>query len=75
MNFNILCDLNIICNSHKLISSFYEKNNFIPCLTKQLLNVLKLWCEWGITLQLVVVVINSNTKFRDNSLKFTFHSI
>ena len=53
----------------------YEKNNFIPCLTKQLLNVLKLWCEWGITLQLVVVVLNSNTKFRDNLLKFTFHTV
>ena len=52
-----------------------KKNNFISCLTKQLLNVLKLWCEWGITLQLVVVVLNSNTKFRDNLLKFTFHTV
>ena len=52
-----------------------KKNNFISCLTKQLLNVLKLWCEWGITLQLVVVVLNANTKFRDNLLKFTFHTV
>ena len=26
----------------------YEENNFKPCLTKQLLNIFKLWCEWGI---------------------------
>ena len=51
INFNILCNLHINCNSHKLVSSFYEENNFIPCLTEQLLKVLKLWCEWGITLQ------------------------
>ena len=30
------------------VSSFYEENNFKPCLTKQLLNMFKLWCEWGI---------------------------
>ena len=29
-------------------SSFYKENNFKPCLTKQLLNMFKLWCEWGI---------------------------
>ena len=27
------------------ISSFYKENNFKPCLTKQLLNMFKLWCE------------------------------
>ena len=26
-------------------SSFYKENNFKPCLTKQLLNMFKLWCE------------------------------
>ena len=29
------------------VSSFYKENNFKPCLTKQLLNTFKLWCEWG----------------------------
>ena len=32
------------------ISSFYKENNFKPCLTKQLLNMFKLWCERGISL-------------------------
>ena len=30
------------------VSSFYKENNFKPCLTKQLLNMFKLWCERGI---------------------------
>ena len=30
------------------VSSFYKENNFKPCLTKQLLNMFKFWCEWGI---------------------------
>ena len=30
------------------VSSFYKENNFKPCLTKQLLNMFKLWCEQGI---------------------------
>ena len=30
-------------------SNLYEENNFKPCLTKQLLNLLKLWCECGIS--------------------------
>ena len=29
-------------------SNLYQENNFKPCLTKQLLNVFKLWCECGI---------------------------
>ena len=29
------------------VSNFYKENNFKPCLTKQLLNMFKLWCEWG----------------------------
>ena len=32
------------------VSRFYKENNFKPCLTKQLLNMFKLWCEWGISL-------------------------
>ena len=35
------------------ISSFYKENNFQPCLTKQLLNMFKLWCERGITRPIV----------------------
>ena len=30
-------------------STFHKENNFKPCLTKQLLNMFKLWCEWGIS--------------------------
>ena len=30
------------------VSSFYEENNFKPCLTKQLLNMFNLWCERSI---------------------------
>ena len=26
---------------------FYKESNFKPCLTKQLLNMFKLWCERG----------------------------
>ena len=46
-NFNILYNLHMIWNSHKSVSSFYEENNFKLCWTRQLLNVFKLWCEWG----------------------------
>ena len=38
------------------VSSFYKENNFKPCLTKQLLNMFKLWCEWGIRLKSVCVL-------------------
>ena len=31
-------------------SNLYQENNFQPCLTKQLSNVFKLWCECGISL-------------------------
>ena len=31
----------------RLLCSFYKENNFKPCLTKQLLNMFKLWCEQG----------------------------
>ena len=31
------------------VSSFYKENNFKPCLTQQLLNMFKLWCERGIS--------------------------
>ena len=28
-----------------------KETNFKLCLTQQLLNIFKLWCEWGLTLQ------------------------
>ena len=34
----------------KSVSSFYNESNFKPCLTKQLLNMFKLWCERGLRL-------------------------
>ena len=30
------------------LNSFYEEKKIKLCLTKQLLNKFKLWCEWGI---------------------------
>ena len=30
------------------LNSFYEEKKIKLCLTKQLLNMFKLWCEWGI---------------------------
>ena len=32
----------------KNVSNFYEGKNLKPCLTKQLLNMFKPWCEWGL---------------------------
>ena len=43
MNLNIF-----VLNLKASVSSFYKENNFKPCLTKQLLDVSKLWCEQGI---------------------------
>ena len=41
----------VTCQS---VGNFYERNNFEPCFTKQILNVLKLWCEWGINLHSIL---------------------
>ena len=38
-----------IWSKKTLVSSFYKENNFKLCLTKQLLNMLNLWCERGIS--------------------------
>ena len=35
------------------VGSFYKGNKFKPCLSKHLLNMFKLWCEWGIGLSQV----------------------
>lgn len=40
-----------MCNRSRKISilgSCYEEETFKPSLTKQLLNMLKLWCEWSL---------------------------
>lgn len=31
-----------------ILGSCYEEETFKPSLTKQLLNMLKLWCEWSL---------------------------
>ena len=53
MNINMFF---LICAEFEVkkasISSFYKENNFKPCLTKQLLNMFKLWCERGISLSM-----------------------
>ena len=38
---------NMFCNFHEMCYQFYERYNFKPFLTKQLLNVFKIWYEWG----------------------------
>ena len=48
MNLNMFFNLCWIWGKKTSVSSFYKENNFKPCLTKQLLNMFKLWCEWGI---------------------------
>ena len=49
MNLNMFFfNLSWIWSKKTSVSSFYKKNNFKPCLTKQLLNMFKLWCERGI---------------------------
>ena len=48
VNFNLCFHLCSICSRQKSKSSFYEGNNFKLCLTKQLLNMFKPCCEWGI---------------------------
>lgn len=48
MNLIIFFDLRWICSQQTPVSSFYKENNFKACLTKQLLNMFKLWCERSI---------------------------
>ena len=39
-----------MCNRSRktsILGSCYEEETFKPSLTKQLLNMLKLWCEWS----------------------------
>ena len=40
-----------MCNRSRktsILGSCYEEETFKPSLTKQLLNMLKLWCEWSL---------------------------
>ena len=48
MNLIIFFDLRWICSQQTPVSSFYKENNFKAYLTKQLLNMFKLWCERSI---------------------------
>lgn len=41
---------NMFCNFHEMCYQCYERNNFKPFLTKQLLSVFKIWYEWGYNL-------------------------
>ena len=47
-NLHMFFNLRWISSQKTSVSSFYKENNFKPCLTKQLLNMFKLWCERGI---------------------------
>ena len=38
-----------------LEASMMEKKTFKLCLTKRLLNMFKLWCEWGISLSIMSI--------------------
>ena len=45
--------------------SFDKENNFKPCLTKQLLNMFKLWCERDISLiKILVACLYGSTSVR-----------
>lgn len=47
MDFNILCDCPKFAINKSTVGSFFKEHRFKTCLTKQLLNMFKLWCEWG----------------------------
>ena len=51
--FNLRFHLCHNCSKRKSVNSNYKENNFKPCLTIQLLNTFKLWCEWSIRHQRV----------------------
>ena len=50
MNFYALRNCTKFAIEKNTVGSFYKRNKFKPCLTKHLLNLCKLWCEWGIGL-------------------------
>ena len=66
MNFNMFFNLCWIWSKKASISSFYKEKNFKPCLTKQLLNMFKLWCGQGIRVinmpSIVHVMMSSRLK-------------
>ena len=50
MNFYVLRNCTKFAIEKSTVGSFYKRNKFKPCFTKHLLNLCKLWCEWGISL-------------------------
>ena len=64
MNLNMFFNLRWIWSKKTSASSFYQENNFKPCLTKQLLNMFKLWCERGIGLDQVLRLVRYWPPFR-----------
>ena len=47
MNLNMFFNLCWIWSKKTSASSFYKENNLKPCLTKELLNMFRLWWERG----------------------------
>ena len=54
------------------VSSFYKENNFKPCLTKQLLNMFKLWCERGIRFPYLILNLRESTTLGSGKTKAKF---
>ena len=50
MKFYVLRNCTKFAIEKSTVGSFYKRNKFKPCFTKHLLNLCKLWCEWGISL-------------------------
>ena len=64
--------LRLLCRP---VSGFYKENNFKPCLTKQLLNIFKLWCERGIRFSFVIFLtvvkkLDESRVLRDSYIKY-----
>ena len=53
MNFYALRNCTKFAIEKNTVGSFYKRNKFKPCLTKHVLNMFKLWCEWDIGLSQV----------------------
>ena len=54
------------------VHSFYKENNFKPCLTKQLLNMFKLWCERGIRFPYLILNLRESTTLGSGKTKAKF---
>ena len=49
-----------------------KKKKIKLCLTKQLLNMFKLWCEWGISMWKCVVAERLSCKLNCGSVKVDY---